>query len=167
MHTALPPQDLSYAPTGLELEIPSLGVSVPIVGVPLTAAEWELTWLWNQAGYLEGTAFPTWSGNTALTGHATLPNGMPGPFVDIVNLRWGETLVLKAFGLEYVYQVREVSQVRPTDLRVLGHRELDWLTLITCSSYDAEREEYRGRTAVQAVLIDVRQPGEADSLPRD
>ena len=167
IRTALPPQDLNYAPTGLELEIPSLGVSVSIVGVPLTAAEWDLTRLWNQAGYLEGTAFPTWSGNTALTAHSYLPNGMPGPFVDILNLRWGQTLVLKAYGLEYVYQVREVLQVSPTDLSVLGHRELDWLTLITCSSYDAELEEYRGRAAVQAVLIDVRQPGEANSLQRD
>ncbi len=50
---------------------------------------------------------------------------------------------------------------------MLGHRELDWLTLITCSSYDVEREEYRGRTAVQAVLIDVRQPREVDPRQAD
>lgn len=157
LHTLLPPQNLSYAPTSFELEIPTLGVRIPIMGIPLEETGWNLTWLWNQAGYLEGTAFPTWSGNTALTAHAYLPNGMPGPFVGLANLRWGQTVILNAYGLEYVYQVREVAEVKPTDLRVLGHRELDWLTLITCSNYDLEQGEYQSRTAVQAVLIDVRQ----------
>ena len=41
---------------GLRVEIPRLGISVPIVSVPISEQGWDLTWLWNKAGWLEGTA---------------------------------------------------------------------------------------------------------------
>jgi hypothetical protein len=67
-----------YSDTGgLQIEIPRLSVSLPVVGVPLGAQGWDLTWLGEQAGYLEGTAFPSWAGNSAITGHVYLPDGSP------------------------------------------------------------------------------------------
>jgi LPXTG-site transpeptidase (sortase) family protein len=155
--TVLPLDPLSYhALGGIWLEIPLLRKSVSVVGVPLTDSGWDLTWLSDQAGYLEGTAFPTWSGNSALTAHAYTPDGLPGPFVHLADLRWGDQVILHAFGQEYVYEVRQVRSVRPSDLSVLRHEELPWLTLLTCSVYDEASESYLRRVVVRAVLIEVR-----------
>ncbi|MDP8287344.1 MAG: choice-of-anchor D domain-containing protein [Candidatus Electryonea clarkiae] len=54
---------------GMWLEVPSLGMQANLVGVPSVNGEWDVTWLGNNAGYLSGTAFPTWTGNTVITGH--------------------------------------------------------------------------------------------------
>ena len=69
--------DKAYTDQNMWLEIPSLGVKQPIVGVP--GPKWDVTWLGSNIGYLQGTAFPTWNGNSVLTGHATNANGKPGP----------------------------------------------------------------------------------------
>jgi LPXTG-site transpeptidase (sortase) family protein len=137
------------------LEIPSLGVRVPITGVPLSDGGWDVTWLWDQAGYLEGTSFPTWQGNTALTAHATLPNGLPGPFAELAQLRWGDQVILEAFGQRYTYAVRQQRYVQPDDGSILAHEDYDWLTLITCAGYDETSELYRWRLAVRAVLVKI------------
>lgn len=155
--TAVPDDPLTYHGLGgIWLEIPALGKRVTVVGVPLIETGWDVTWLSNQAGYLEGTAFPGWQGNSALTAHAFTPDGLPGPFVHLADLRWGEPLILHAFGQEYVYEVRQVRSVRPTDLSVLRHEELSWLTLLTCSVFDEASDSYLRRVAVRAVLIEVR-----------
>ncbi|NPA31670.1 MAG: sortase, partial [Chloroflexi bacterium] len=154
--TAIPPQKVAYAATEMVLEIPRLGVSVPIVGIPRTDDGWDLTWLWNRAGWLEGTAFPTWAGNTAITAHVYLPNGQPGPFVHLGRLMWGDRIVIRAYGQQYIYEVRRVRLVAPDDLSVLRHEEHDWLTLITCRDYDPRHDTYRQRLVVQAVLVEVR-----------
>jgi len=60
MITTIPEQLSKEAYTAYEgfwLEIPSLGVEMPIVGVPLTEKGWDVTWLGDQAGYLQGTAY--------------------------------------------------------------------------------------------------------------
>jgi LPXTG-site transpeptidase (sortase) family protein len=138
------------------LDIPTLDVLLPIVGVPMGDHEWDLTWLWGQAGYLEGTAFPTWPGNTALTAHVYLPSGEPGPFAQLAELRWGDIVVLRAYGRRYIYEVRQVRYVHPRDLSVLRHEEYDWLTLITCAGYDQVNDRYLRRVIVRAVLVEIR-----------
>jgi len=154
--TPIPPQRAAYQNLGqLVLEIPKLGVKVPIVGVPRTNEGWDLTWLWDQAGWLEGTAFPTWTGNTAITAHVYLPSGAPGPFHDLGNLRWGDRILIHAYGQTHVYEVRNIQTVKPWDMRPLAHKDRDWLTLITCVDYDPKADTYRGRLIVQAVLVGV------------
>jgi LPXTG-site transpeptidase (sortase) family protein len=143
-----------YADLGLE--IPTLGVNIPIVGVPVTDNGWDVTWLGSQAGYLQGTAFPTWSGNSVLTGHVYLPNGLPGPFVKLGALKYGDRIVVNAFGSRYIYEVRSVAAVGPDDLSPLRHEDRPWLTLITCRQYDEGSDSYRYRTVVRAVLIEVK-----------
>lgn len=159
--TTLPsrPASSRYTVMGdLSLEVPDLGIKIPILGVPIQGDEWDVTWLSNQAGYLEGSAFPTFSGNTALTSHVHLADGSPGPFFRLGELRWGDEIILHAFGQRYVYEVRQVETVRPNDLSVLRHEELDWITLITCSGYDWQQEAYSSRLAVRAVRLKVTSP---------
>ncbi len=156
--TQLPsqPADRAYQNLGdFWLEIPKLNLTMPIVGIPAQGQTWDLTWLWNQAGWLEGTAYPTHAGNSALTGHVYLPNGQPGPFLNLGNLRWGDQIIVHLGGQKYIYEVRQVQQVSPYSLSPLRHEELSWLTLITCREYDARTNTYRSRTVVRAVLVKI------------
>ena len=140
---------------GLRIEIPDLDISIPIVSVPQSDQGWDLTWLWNQAGWLEGTAYPSWYGNTVLTGHAYLSNGLPGPFVNLEKLSWGDEIFLYANGLKYTYQVRIRNIVSAYDLKILDHKDQDWLTLFTCKDFNEVTDQYDWRQVVQAVLIHV------------
>jgi LPXTG-site transpeptidase (sortase) family protein len=152
----LQPLALVYsAYSDLKVEIPSLKVKVDIVGVPVVENQWDITWLGANAGYLDGTAFPTWVGNSVITGHVYLSNGLPGPFVNLSKLKWGDRIVIHAYGQKYIYEVRSALTVRPEDTTVLGHKDRDWVTLITCKEFDETSKTYKMRTAVQAVLISV------------
>ena len=82
----------------LWLEIPSLDVQQTIVGVPQNTDSWDVAWLGENIGYLDGTAFPTWNGNTVLTGHIYDANGQPGPFVNLDKLHWGRQSLYPRLG---------------------------------------------------------------------
>ncbi|MDK1029068.1 MAG: sortase, partial [Anaerolineae bacterium] len=150
------PLDKAYTALGdVWLEIPSLGVKTSIVGVPRFAGSWDVDWLWEQAGWLQGTAFPSWQGNSVVTAHVYLPNGKPGPFVNLDKLRWGTQVIVHAFGQRYVYEVRTIHIVLPNDLSVLKHEDRAWLTLLTCKGYSEDNDSYKYRIATRAVLIKV------------
>lgn len=150
------PEGLGYrAYDDLWLELPGRPGPIPIVGVPVTADGWDVTWLGNDAGYLNGMAFPTWTGNSGIAGHVVLANGMPGPFARLRGLQYGDPVIVRAWGLRHVYEVREVAHVSPQDPFVLRHEDLSWLTLITCEGYIEETDTYQGRVAVRAVLVSV------------
>jgi len=151
----LPPGNPLVQYSDLVLEIPRLGVSMPIVGVPLVDGAWDLSWLNREAGYLQGTAFPTWAGNSVLTAHVYDRLGLPGPFYQLDQLKWGDWIIIRAYGQMYVYQVRQTYTVGPDDSTPLQHKDLPWITLITCKGYDKAADAYKWRVAVQAVLISV------------
>jgi LPXTG-site transpeptidase (sortase) family protein len=160
VQTVLPVQSSTQADTqeiGLTLDIPNLKVDVPITGVPLTDHGWDLTWLGNEAGYLDGTAFPTWSGNSVITGHVYLANGKPGPFVDLNQLQWGDQIIVHtSWGQDYTYEVRAIKEVAPDDLSILDHKDQSWLTLVTCQGYDQKTNSYQQRLVVRAVLVSIK-----------
>lgn len=148
------PENLRYLTYGdLWLEIPSLGVKMSIVGVPLTEEGWDVTWLGSRAGYLAGTAFPTRVGNSVITGHVTLPSGRTGPFSLLSLLHWDDSIIIHYGGQRYVYSVRGTASVSPTDPQILRHEDRAWLTLVTCQDFDPLRGEYRRRYLVKAVLV--------------
>lgn len=157
--TALPeqPKEKLYSTADVWLEIPSLGLKTPIVGVPLVDGDWDVSWLWRDAGWLNGTAFPGWSGNSALTGHVVLPDGTAGPFAQLANLRWGDRIIVYAYGSMYTYEVRENRTVSPYNTTVLKSEKDPWLTLITCENYIEANDTYANRITVRAVLIGVGQ----------
>jgi len=156
--TLLPsqPAAASYADLGdLWLEIPTLGVRRPITGVPRQAEGWDVKWLGDLAGYLEGTAFPTWSGNSVITGHVVLATGLPGPFARLDRLSYGESIVIHAWGQHYRYEVREVALLSPIDPSIFRHEERDWVTLVTCQGFDPVSGTYRARRVVRTVLMEI------------
>jgi LPXTG-site transpeptidase (sortase) family protein len=149
------PEGLAFQNLDLQLNIPALGKRMAIVGVPMTRYGWDVTWLRDEAGYLTNTAFPTTPGNTVLTAHVYQPDGLPGPFQRLSELRWGDEVIIESGGLHYIYRVRELRYTAPNDLSVLGHEEFDWLTLVTCRGFDETTQSYRWRVVVGAVLVEV------------
>ena len=144
-----------YADTSITLDIPALSVNIPIVGVPKKDGTWNVSWLTNQAGWLEGSAFPSWNGNSVLTGHVYLSNGKPGPFVKLHELKTGDQVIVHAFGLNYIFEVQTNAIISPTDRSVIKHEERPWITLVTCTDYDPKTSTYKSRFIVRAVLVKV------------
>ncbi|OJX45853.1 MAG: hypothetical protein BGO78_11145 [Chloroflexi bacterium 44-23] len=159
VRTILPAQPLQsrYSALGdLRFEIPKQNVNLPIVGVPFNKSGWDLTWLGRQIGYLEGTAYPTWSGNTGLTAHVYNADGTPGPFVNLHLLKWGDKVLVHAYGKVYTYEVRSVERMAPSQLNALRHENDSTLTLITCQGFDESKDTYTWRVVVKAVLVGVK-----------
>jgi LPXTG-site transpeptidase (sortase) family protein len=142
----------------MQLDIPSLNIKMPVVEVPKEKGTWDVSWLGAKAGWLSGSAFPTWEGNTVLTGHVYDANGQPGPFVNLETLKWGDRILIHAWGQDYAYEVRSVDEyVSPKDTHLLTkHEELPWLTLVTCKGFDEKSNAYRWRTVVRAVQVSVK-----------
>ncbi len=154
---AQPPSIVYSTSEDLTLSIPSLKINLPIVGVPKSGDGWDVTWLGNRAGWLNGTSFPTWDGNSVITGHVYLSNGEPGPFLNIGKLRYGDRLVVHAFGKEYTYEVRSVRTIKSYETATaLKHQDRSWITLLTCKGFNEDTGGYDLRTIARAVLIQVK-----------
>jgi LPXTG-site transpeptidase (sortase) family protein len=151
------PVDKAYASLGdLWLEIPRLDAQMPIVGVPPTSTGWDVSWLSNQVGWLQGTAFPTWAGNSVLTAHVYNVNGDPGPFGKLDTLRYGDRIIVHGWGQQYLYEIRSISVVTPDAVEsVIRHEELPWVTLMTCKGYDEEINSYKNRYIVRAIQVEI------------
>lgn len=159
--TTLPPQPatLAYAKLGdLWLEIPSLNVKSSIVGVPQNADKsWDVTWLGNDTGWLNGTAFPTWNDNSVLTAHVVNASGLDGPFAALKSLKYGDQIIVHMGGAKYIYEVQATKLTRPyaTNFAFESKQDAAYLTLITCAGYNPLNESYLFRRVVRAVLVSV------------
>ena len=156
--TMLPAQSGNkvYAATDLWLEIPKLGVKMSIVGVPQTRSGWDTTWLGNNAGWLNGSAFPTLQGNSVITGHVWDAFNNPGLFANLKDLVYGDQVKIHAYGQVFTYEVRERLLISPTNTSaMLKHKEQTWITLITCEDYKELTQSYAYRRMVRAVLVSV------------
>ena len=151
------PAEKAYTTYGeLTLEIPALGMKTAIVGVPQTTDGWDVTWLGNSAGWLNGTAFPTWNGNSVITGHIWDANNNPGIFVNLKKLKYGDRVKIHAWGEVYTYEVRENRVISPSSLNaVLKHEDMAWVTLLTCEDFNRLFAKYTSRRLVRAVLLSV------------
>jgi LPXTG-site transpeptidase (sortase) family protein len=159
--TVLPeqPAEFAYADLGsLWIEIPALGVKESIVGVPQAEdGEWDVTWLANNVGWLNGTAFPSWEGNSVLTAHITNADGLDGPFANLKKLKYGDQIIVHLFDEKYIFEVRNSRLARPysTSFAFEHLEEQSYLTLITCQYYLPKSDTYYFRRVVRAVLVKV------------
>jgi len=158
MVLTLPSQPVTaqYADTTITLSIPKLNLTMPIVGVPEIPNGWDVTWLGKNAGYLAGSAYPTWAGNTVLTGHVWDAFNNPGPFAQVRTLKYGDTIQLLVDDQVYTYEVRESRIISSTNVdAAMQHKEYDWVTLVTCEGYNSVLGNYDYRRIVRAVLVSV------------
>ena len=146
----------AYDVTGLRMEIPVIQVNTPIVGVELKNGGWDVSWLQDQAGWLNGTAYPTWKGNSVITAHVVNADGKPGLFSRLKYLDLGEYIFVYSSGYRYTYKVVSSELLQPDDVNVLKHEDTPHLTLITCDHYDEQSGTYLKRVVVRAQLVDVR-----------
>jgi LPXTG-site transpeptidase (sortase) family protein len=157
--TTLPAQPTEKTYTalgGLWLAVPKLGIQAPVVSVPFVSDGWDVSWLGDSVGYLPGSAFPTWQGNTVLTAHVWDAYNRPGLFVDLKQLRYSDRIEIHAWGIVYRYEVRESRLISPEAVDVvMQHKEHDWVTLLTCEDYRFAGEEYAFRRMVRAVLVEI------------
>jgi len=123
--------------------------------VPYVDGKWDVSWLWNQVGWLNGTAFPSWQGNSVISGHTFLPNGKTGIFADLSKLKWNDRIIVHLNGTKYIYAVQENKVVAPSDTSVLKHEEQAWLTLLTCKTFNEKMNAYENRIAVRALLVSI------------
>jgi LPXTG-site transpeptidase (sortase) family protein len=152
------PAEKAYADLGnLWLEVPRLNLQMPIVGVPQVDGEWDVSWLGDQAGWLQGSAFPTWSGNSVLTGHVWNAFNLPGPFQELGTLQYSDKVIVHAWGAEYIYEVRSIKFVLPSNVdAMMKHEDKSWVTLVTCQGYDEATDTYEYRILVRSVLVEVK-----------
>jgi len=156
--TTLPiqPADKAYASTDLWLEIPKLGVKMSIVGVPKTKDGWDVTWLNQDAGWLNGSAYPTWNGNSVITAHVWDALNKLGPFAQLKSLKYGDQVKIHAFGMVYTYEITESSLITNADAKLaFKHDDKPVITLITCEDYNETSDTYAYRRMVRAVLVSV------------
>lgn len=159
--TSLPAQPASLAYTDLGsiwIEIPSQNIKSAIVGVPKTDKGWDTTWLANDTGWLNGTAFPTWEGNSVLTAHVINSNGLPGPFANLKELKYGDQIIVNLYGQQYIFEVRNTRLSRPTttNFALEDLEDYSYLTLVTCQGYNPLSDSYLFRRIVRAVLVSVK-----------
>ena len=135
--------------------IPAIDVDRPVEVIPVRNGTWDMEQITDQVAHLQGTANPGDSNNVVLGGHFTLPDGSPGPFVELGNLKLGdEVLVYGEDGTEYVYTVDLMKVVEVTSVGVAAPTSDPTLTLITCHNWDPDEGLYQDRLVVVAHLGD-------------
>ena len=146
----------SYQSTSIRIEIPVIKLSSTVAGVEIKKGGWDVSWLQDQVGWLNGTAYPTRKGNSVLTAHVVNADGNPGTFASLKHLGVGEFIYIYTAGYRYIYMVESNQAVEPEDVSVFRHEDQAYLTLITCEQYDENLDTYLQRVAVRAKLVDTR-----------
>jgi len=145
-----------YGATAINIEIPVIKVNSSVAGVEIKDGGWDVSWLHDQVGWLNGTAYPSRKGNSVLTAHVVNADGKPGIFSRLKHLGVGEFIYIYISGYRYTYMVESNQFVNPDDVTVFQHEDKTYLTLVTCDRYDEESNSYLLRVAVRARLVDTR-----------
>jgi LPXTG-site transpeptidase (sortase) family protein len=148
--------DLYQTFGSVSIQIPAINMDVPLVGIPQLDNSWDITWLGDDAGWLNGTAFPGFDGNSVIVGHVYNANGLPGPMNKLESLKWGDQILVRNGDETLVYAVTSVAYIKPNDPSIFKHSDTSVLTLVTCKGYNEETGHYNWRVVVKAKLIETR-----------
>ena len=86
-----------------------------------------------------GTALPGKVGNSVIFGHSILPQyydpeNYLAIFSTLPTLEKGDEVIIDSDGITYKFIVREMFEVRPTDIQILEQNtSSSYLTLVTCT----------------------------------
>ncbi len=136
----------------------SAHIDAPIVPAVRNGASWEVRYLGDSVGHLQGTSWlndP--GGNIVLAGHVEDAKGQPGPFAQLGQSAPGDVVILREGNKENLYRVVSVEQAAPDDMRYVAQDGRRRLTLITCTDYDLKDGVYQKRLVVIAEPQAVRQ----------
>jgi LPXTG-site transpeptidase (sortase) family protein len=151
------PASKAYAASELVLRIPSINVTTNIFGVPEVNGNYDVTWLGKSVGYLGGSAFPTWKGNSVITGHVWDANNIPGVFVNLRKLQIGDLVEVVAWGQVYTYKVIESRIILPNQASLLFKHSNDGstITLMTCEFFNPLTSNYSFRRMVRTKFVSI------------
>jgi len=142
---ALPVRPQAADPRPQRLILPEIGVDIGVTEVFVVDGAWQVADY--AAGYHHGSALPGTIGNTVMAGHAGLRGAV---FRDLGGVGVGDEAIVETGGWRYVYRVREIKSVWPTQVEVMEATPNPVLTLITCTNWDTQR------LIVVADLVDAR-----------
>jgi LPXTG-site transpeptidase (sortase) family protein len=137
------------------IAIPRLGIDQEIQTLQISGNTWDIDGLGGGIGWLEGTSLPGLGSNTALAGHVSLMGPGEAPFRFLHWLSKGDEIIVETDLAVYVYQVQKQQIVAPEDVYVVLETEDPLLTLVTCTGWDEEQQDFLLRRAVQARLVGV------------
>ncbi|HRE48129.1 MAG TPA: sortase [Aggregatilineales bacterium] len=147
---AFAPVDVRPPPSDqFRLQIPKLGLDLPVINARFTGTTWDFSYITSQAAHLEGLALPG-AGNTVIGAHSELAKRARGPFYDLKLLRPGDVISVWRGGVEYRYVVQRSWLVVPSDISPINQRVGDVLTLLTCDGYNSRTSDYDTRLIVRA-----------------
>ncbi|MBQ4514614.1 MAG: sortase [Anaerolineaceae bacterium] len=131
------PLNLSYKPVRMSLQIPALNVEAELVSVPLSGDFWQVDWLGQNAGVLEGSALPG-EGISIVAAHNTLSNMEFGPFALLSTLELNDVIMVSdQHGGMQRFRVFANELLAPDDMAKLAaaaEQDQNTLVLITCEN---------------------------------
>jgi len=137
MEKSAPLEPGEVVPAGSQIVIPKIGVTVPIIYVTTSDEKTIQENLTKGVVHYPGTADPGTVGNSFITGHSSnfwwIKGNYNYVFVNLNKLAVGDQAKIYHNGNKYVYQVKEVKVVDPTDTSVLAQTDTPVLTLMTCT----------------------------------
>ena len=135
------------------LLIPRIAVDTTMIEAPLVGNHWDIAKLTDQVAHLAGTAYPGSPGNTVLAGHVTIPDAGWGPFKDLEALQPGDRIFIERGDETLIYVVQEAKKISPTNVQIAFPTNDERLTLLTCSGWSDELDDYEYRFAVIATRL--------------
>lgn len=135
------PKELSYNPAGMRMMIPSLGVDMELVTVPLNDSSWPVEWLEGRGGILENSALPG-EGYSFVAAHNTLDDTKYGPFAMLGSLEVNDLITVTGVdNTLQTFRVFDNTILAPGDMKAITEiagREENSLILITCENESPE-----------------------------
>ncbi len=135
------PKDLNYKPLRLFLQIPTLDVKTDLVTVPAANGSWQVEWLHDRTGVLEGSPLPG-EGYSVLAAHNTLNDTEYGPFALLSTMEINDLITVnEEDGSMKLFRVYANELLDPDDmakLAAIAEQEENSLVLITCENEAAE-----------------------------
>ena len=146
------PRDVHYRPLGMRILIPTLNVDTELVTVPETESSWQVQWLGERTGLLEGSALPG-EGISVAAAHNTLNRSEYGPFALLGTLEVNDRIMVSGRdGSMKLFRVYANELLDPDDMeRVAAVAALgeNTLVLVTCENESA-RGGYLNRRVIFA-----------------
>lgn len=143
---SIPKLDIEIAPPDTRIIIPRILKNIPVIGVGsenLIARKWEelekdiQEALKNGVVHYPGTSLPGEPGNAVFTGHSSYYAWDPGRFKDVFSLlhqvEMGDKIIIFHNQKKFVYEVFDISVVKPEQINVLAETQDERITLITCT----------------------------------
>lgn len=106
---------------------------VPIVEVPFENQWWDVSGIGSYIGHLGATGWM--SSNTVLAGHIPYP-GHYSPFANLHTIKLGDIIYVYDGPTEYMFYVKNIYKVDPSNISPTAWTDDVTLTLITCSDWN-------------------------------